>query len=215
LILSQIQFDCLSMSIRRGGCKFRALRAIMRGLVASAALWTMIFAADASFLHAQTDEGGLINREYAIKAAYLYQFGHYIQWPADSFADEQSPFVIGVLGADPFGDALEEIARDKKIAGRPIVIERFASIADYKPCHILFVSSSASSGDKSAAIQKRQPFPVLLVGESPGFAEQGGTIDFIIEANRVRFEVNMEVAKREQLKISSKLLSLAKIIGSP
>ena len=157
----------------------------------------------------------MINREYAIKAAYLYQFGHYIQWPADSFADDQSPFVIGVLGEDPFGDALDEIARDKKIDGRKIVVRRFASVEDYKPCHILFVSSSVMAADKLSSIQKSQNFPVLLVGESPGFAQHGGTINLFIEQNRIRFEVNMEVAKREQLKISSKLLSLAKIVGSP
>ena len=191
----------------------RMLKAIMQKTAPAVVLWIVTFVAGAPLLQAQ--EGSVINREYAIKAAYLYQFGHYIQWPADSFADDQSPFVIGVLGVDPFGDALDEIARNKKVAGRPIVIGRFASTADYKPCHILFATSSAGDADKLSAIQKSQKFPVLLVGESPGFAEHGGTIDFFIEGNRVRFEVNMEVAKRQQLKFSSKLLSLAKIIGSP
>lgn len=168
-----------------------------------------------SFLLAQSYTGGEINREYAIKAAYLYNFGHYIQWPTDSFADESSPFVIGILGEDPFGDVLDEIARDKKIGGRRIVIRRFANLADYKPCHILFVASSAGVTNELPAIQKEQDYPVLLVGESPDFAKQGGAINFFIEANRVRFEVNTEVAKREQLKISSKLLRIAKIISSP
>lgn len=187
----------------------------MRSVLIPAVLWAVMFTAGVSFLQGQTDERGLVNREYAIKAAYLYQFGHYIQWPADSFAQEQSPFVIGVLGADPFGDALDEIARDKKISGRPIEVVRLASPADYKPCHILFITSSAAAEDQISVIQKSQKNPVLLVGESPGFAQQGGTINFFIEGNRVRFEVNMEVAKREQLKISSKLLNLAKIIGPP
>ncbi len=184
----------------------------MRIFLSAAAFFILIIAGWNSHLQGQTSEGAVVNREYAIKAAYLYNFGYYVAWPENTFADDQAPFAIGVLGADPFGDVLDEIARTKKIAGRQIVIKRFASMEDYQPCHILFVTSSARAADSLAAIQKAHFYPVLLVGESPGFAEQGGTINFFIEENRVRFEVNMEVAKQEQLKISSKLLSLAKIL---
>jgi len=153
------------------------------------------------------------NREYAIKAAYIYNFGRYVQWPPESFQADQSPFVIGVLGSDPFGALLDEIVESKKIEGRPITARRFASIAEYKPCHILFVAASANPKEKAAALKMAQGSQVLLVGEDPGFAEQGATINFFIEQNKIRFEINTEAAKREQLKISSKLLSLAKIIG--
>lgn len=213
MIFDRHQFDGrkAGFDIDRGA--YRGFGIALRLVVASIVVWAVIFPAAVCSIMAQ--EGSLINREYGIKAAYLYQFGHYIQWPADSFADDQSPFVIGILGSDPFGGALDDIARDKKVAGRPIVIKRFALIADYKPCHILFVVSSVEDADKLPAIQKAQNFPVLLVGESPGFAERGGAINFFIEGNRVRFEVNMEVAKRQQLKFSSKLLNIAKIIGAP
>jgi hypothetical protein len=161
-------------------------------------------------LWAQSDDGGDVNREYAIKAAYLYQFGHYVQWPASSFTNDRSPLVIGVLGTDPFGGILDEIARTKRIEGRPIVVRRFASMAEYTYCHILFITASVSAEQRAAAFQKLQGVATLIVGEEPGFAEHGGTINFVLDENKIRFEINTEVAKQEQLQISSKLLSLAK-----
>jgi hypothetical protein len=182
-------------------------------LLLPALAWTIALASGASRLYGQTDDSSDANREYAIKAAYLYQFGRYVQWPANAFTSDGSPLVIGVLGTDPFGGVLEEIARTKRIDGRPITLRRFASMAEYTPCHILFISSSVGPEQKAAAIQKAQRSPLLLVGEEPGFAEQGGTINFFLDENKVRFEINSEVAKQDQLKISSKLLSLAKIVG--
>ena len=173
----------------------------------------MTLAGGVSRLLGQPDDSTDTNREYAIKAAYLYQFSRYVQWPAEAFANDHSPLVIGVLGADPFGGILEEIARTKRIEGRPIAVHRFASMAEYTPCHILFVSSSVGPEQRAAAIQRAQRSPLLLVGEEPGFAEQGGTINFFLDENKIRFEINMEIAKQDQLKISSKLLSLAKIVG--
>ena len=114
--------------------------------------------------------------------------------------------MIGVLGADPFGSVLEEIARAKRIDGHAIVVRHFASMAEYTPCHILFVTSSVGAPQKAAAIQKVRQSPVLLVGEEPGFAEHGGTVNFFLDENKIRFEINVVVAKHEQLKISSKLL---------
>jgi hypothetical protein len=166
----------------------------------------------ASRLDAQGDEPPEINREYAIKAAYLYQFGRYVQWPDQTFADKDSPLVIGVLGTDPFGGVLEEIAHTKRIEGRPILVKHFNSMSEYTPCHILFVTASAGQEQAAAAIQKAQKTHLLLVGEEPEFARNGGTMNFFLDENKVRFEVNTDVAKQEQLRISSKLLSLAKIV---
>jgi hypothetical protein len=118
-----------------------------------------------------------------------------------------------VLGVDPFGGVLDEIARSKRIEGHTIVIRRFASMADYTPCHILFIAASVSPEEKAAAIQKARGSAVLLVGEEPGFADEGGMINFFMDENKIRFEINTENAKQDRLKISSKLLSLAKIIG--
>jgi hypothetical protein len=185
------------------------------GLLLPAVVWMAALLGGARPLCAQPDDNGSdVNREYAIKAAYLYQFGRYVQWPAQSFADANSPLVIGILGQDPFGGILEEIARTKRVKDRPIVIRRFASLAEYTPCHILFIAATVGPEQEAAVIQKLHGTPVLLVGESLKFAERGGTVNFFLEENRLRFEINPEVAKRDQLKISSKLLSLAKIVGT-
>jgi hypothetical protein len=172
-----------------------------------------VFLGGAGHLQAQSEDSGEgSNREYVIKAAYLYQFGRYVQWPANTFSDENAPLVIGVLGPDPFGSILEKIAQTKRIENRPIVLRRFATMAEYKPCHILFIASGVGDEERKAAIQKARKNPILLVGESPRFAEEGGTINFYLEENKIRFEINTEVAKQDQLKISSKLLSLARIV---
>jgi len=166
-----------------------------------------------SAIRAQLEEGGEVSREYAIKAAYLYQFGRYVEWPPPAFADEQAPLVIGVLGPDPFGNLLEEISRTKRIAGRPIAIRRFTTAAECTFTHILFVPASVDPEQKTQILHKLQGIPTLLVGEEPGFAERGGTVNFFQEENRIRFEINTDVARHDQLKISSKLLSLARIVG--
>ncbi len=162
----------------------------------------------------QPAEEALINREYPLKALFLYNFGGYIQWPADAFAGDQAPFVIGVLGPAPLEKTLQELAATKTIAGRRIVVEQFSSANKIRPCQILFVTRNVSQQQQRAALEQLKNQRVLIVGETEGFAGQGGSVNFFIESNKVRFEINPESAKQHQLKISSKLLSLAKIVGS-
>ena len=153
-----------------------------------------------------------ISREYTIKAAYLYNFALYVRWPAGSFRNEQDPLVIGVLGTDPFGDNLKRIARVKKIEDRRLVIRHFDSLDEYSPCHILFVPRSVEPERQLKVIRRLRNSPVLLVGETPKFAERGGTVNFFIQQNKIRFEVNRQAVERTGLKISAKLLSLAKLV---
>lgn len=154
-----------------------------------------------------------INQEAAIKAAFLYNFGRYIIWPESSYADRRAPFVIGVLGTDRLGASLDEIAANKQIEGRPIAVRRFATMADYKPCHVLFVAAGTPPAQRTEALLAVRRGGVLLVGEEAGFAQQGAMVNFFIEHNKVRFEINAAAAERATLKISSKLLGLAKIVG--
>jgi hypothetical protein len=175
-------------------------------------MWAFSGEASTEPAQGQSEESAEVNREYTIKAAYLYQFGRYVQWPSHAFPDSRTPLVIGVLGTDPFGAVLDDIARTKRVDQRPIVVRRFATMADYAPCHILFVAASTSPEQKATAIKKAQNFAVLIVGEEPGFAEQGGIVNFFMDENRIRFEINPKAAGVDQLKISSKLLSLAKIV---
>jgi hypothetical protein len=163
-------------------------------------------------LKAQYSDAGSIDRGYQLKALFIYNFGSYVDWPATAFADAKSPFVIGVVGTTALDATLNQIAQTKKIKDRHIVIRRFATAAEVKPCQILFVSNSISADQRRRIIEQFRNEPVLLVGESRGFADSGGSVNFFDEANKMRFEINLEAAKQRQLKISSKLLSMAKIV---
>jgi hypothetical protein len=156
----------------------------------------------------------VINREYPLKALFLYNFGSYVEWPATAFHGPDQPFVIGVLGQAPLLDTLFDIAASKKIGQRRIVIQHFLTIDAIRPCQILFIARGTPPAEQRQAVERMSGHPVLIVGESDGFASQGGAINFFVEANKIRFEINVEAARQQQLKISSKLLALARIVQS-
>jgi YfiR/HmsC-like len=155
----------------------------------------------------------VINREHTLKALFIYNFGSYVEWPSAAFQSNGRSFVIGVLGASPVESTLAEIASTKTIGGRRIVVERFSNVASVKPCQILFLASDVSPRDEQTAIERLRDLPVLIVGESTGFAQRGGAVNFFIEANKIRFEINVDAARQRGLQISAKLLALAKIVG--
>jgi hypothetical protein len=152
------------------------------------------------------------NREYRIKAAYLYQFGRYIEWPATTFADARSPFVIGILGESPLAADLDELARVKQIQNRPIVIRRFAAGGSVVGCHILFLPASLAAGTQTEAIRQVSGQGVLLVGEVPEILAWGGVVRFVVEENKVRIHIARKAARREGLTISAKLLQVAHVV---
>lgn len=160
----------------------------------------------------QESEESLISREYPLKALFIYNFAGYVDWPQAANADPKAPFIIGVLGDSPIDETLNQIASSKQIAGRKIVVERFVSINDIKPCQILFVPRSVSAAQQRQVIDLFKNRPVLLVGESDGFASIGGDVNFFIQSNRIRFEVNLAAMRQKELKASSKLLAMAKIV---
>jgi hypothetical protein len=135
-----------------------------------------------------------------------------------AFAEPDSPIVIGVLGTDPFGDIINHVVEGKKIGARGFVIRRFKwskelkDQKDFKECRILFVSASEKLHFEEI-IDAVKGLPILTVGETPGFAERGGMIRLMLEDNRVRFEVNVDAAHYGNLNISSRLLTLARIIA--
>ncbi len=149
--------------------------------------------------------------EYQIKAAFLYNFAKFVEWPATALRGQGAPIIVAVLGEDPFGADLEQILDGKTAGGRQLVIRRFKGVRDLGLCHILFVSSSERERLREI-LRALQNSTVLTVGETEGFAGLGGIINFILEENRVRFEINIDAADRARLKISSKLLKLARII---
>jgi hypothetical protein len=161
---------------------------------------------------------GSDSSEYLIKAGFIYNFAKFVEWPSTAFAEPDSPIVIGVLGTDPFGDIINHVVEGKKIGARGFVIRRFKwskelkDSKDFKECRILFVSSSEKMHFEEI-VEAVKGLPILTVGETPGFAERGGMIRLMLEDNRVRFEVNVDAAHDGNLNISSRLLTLARIIA--
>lgn len=156
----------------------------------------------------ETDE----RLEYNVKLAYLCNLGRYVDWPADVSPDNRKTLVIGILGKDPFHGTLDEIVASRKIQGRKVEVRHFASRDDYRPCHILFIPRTVPAEEWKAAIEKLHGKPVILVGETPGFATEGGCVNFYRDGENVRLEINPDALHNHYLKASSKLLSLAKIV---
>ncbi len=150
--------------------------------------------------------------EYQVKAAFLYNFAKFVEWPAEAFADASAAIHLCVVGEDPFGESLEQIVRGKAIQGRPLAIMRLKSDQDPRTCQILFISSSEKQRFGQILARLRES-SVLTVGETQHFAQLGGIINFVLEESKVRFEINANAAERARLKISAKLLSLARIVA--
>lgn len=161
----------------------------------------------ASVVRSQTTESG----EYQLKAAFLFNFAKFVQWPANSFASPQSEFGICLLGDDPFGRSIDEVLHGKTIGEHPVMISRRKTPAEMTHCQIVFVSASEKNRlpEVLAALKGTS---TLAVGETEGFAASGGTIQFTLEEQRVRFIINVDAAERANLQISSKLLALAKLV---
>jgi hypothetical protein len=151
--------------------------------------------------------------EYQLKAVYLFNFAQFTQWPPNAFESRDAPFVIGILGNDPFAGALEEAVKGETIAGHSISIRHFARPEEAQACHILFVDAAARANlDRFLAIAKARP--ILTVSDIPGFARRGGTIGFYFDGAKLRFEINQAEAQRNGLQLSSQLLKLARIVSA-
>ncbi len=143
--------------------------------------------------------------EYPLKAAFLSHFIRYVEWPAGTDA-----LVVAVLGDDPFGPALERALGERAPGGRTVVVRRYRTADQVGPCAILFVARSAMKQwpELRPRLQGR---PVLTVGEVEGFTAAGGAVNFFVEEHRLRFEVNRAVTEEAGLRLSSRLLSLARL----
>ncbi len=145
--------------------------------------------------------------EYQVKAAFLLNFTRFTEWPAPSFSDPQAPLEICVLGKDPFGRALDDVIQGEATNGHRLAVRRFNGPPVPQTCRVLFVDPDL----KGAAKLLEGVAPgVLTVGEGHRFLEDGGTIAFVLEDRRVRFDINQTAAEKSGLKLSSKLLSVAR-----
>ncbi|HYX24364.1 MAG TPA: YfiR family protein [Thermoanaerobaculia bacterium] len=152
--------------------------------------------------------------EYAVKAAFLYNFTKFVDWPPRVFTDERSPLKICVLGADPFGKALRSFM-DEEVGGRRLQLLRVDTLNNPAACHVLFVSRSERDRLPQILAAVRGA-PVLTVADTPEFLDDGGMVNFVLEGGKVRFEIDPEAAERSGIRISSKLLALARHVkGRP
>lgn len=175
------------------------------------ALWTWAFIASAGFCVAGAG-GERAAPEYQVKAAFIYKFATYIRWPAGMGADRSASFVIGVIGKDPFGPALDAVVRGQRVQGRLVAVKRLARVEDAPLCDVLFVCASerASLQRIFAALHGA---PVLTVGDMDQFAELGGMINLVTtEDRRIHFDINKSAIDAAGLKAPSTLLHLARIV---
>lgn len=144
-----------------------------------------------------------------VQSVFLFNFAQFVKWPSNAFADSASPLTIGVLGANPFGGALEKTVRGETVNGRRMAVKYSRRAEDLKGCHIVFIHQS-EAGRLGSVLGALQGTSALTVSDIPKFCEQGGMINFILDGGQVKFAINTRPAKNVGLQISSKLLRLAK-----
>lgn len=150
--------------------------------------------------------------EYRFKAVYLLNFLQFIEWPDSVLENDQSPIILSVVGDDPFGNIIDETFHNEKIGAHPVVITRFRSVNEIGKCHAVFISASEEHA-LHERLQHLNESSILTVSDIDNFGERGGGIGFYLEKNKVRFKINLMALKQGDLKASSKLLRLAKIIN--
>ena len=149
------------------------------------------------------------NSEYQVKAAFLYNFMKFVEWPGDGLTNPGT-LTLGILGKDPFGDALDEV-RGKTAKGRRVVVLHLRQPEEARECDLLFVSAS-EKGRLSQILKAVQNARILTVADQEGFCQAGGMINLVFVKNRVGFEVNVGAASRARLRISSQFLRLARLV---
>lgn len=158
---------------------------------------------------------GLVSRESQLKAAYIYKFIGYVGFPQNAFDSPQAPLVFGVIGDDPVNRYLKVIAKKKRAGSRPIKYVEIEDADSLPTCHIIFVGDQADPQLTAKVIDSVQKNwdPVLIVGETEGFVgEAGGTLEFFIANNRVRIKLSRRIAEASNLKVSSQLAKLSKVV---
>lgn len=144
--------------------------------------------------------------EYQVKAAFLFNFAKFVEWPPNAFRDADTPLVIGVLGHDPFGSYLDDIVRGERVNNRQLIIQRYRNLAEIKACHVLFISRSES--DRLDQIVGDLRYRKILIVTDADGGKGGVIIRFINEGSKIRFKIDVQAAKTANLTISSKLLRL-------
>ncbi|HKX33468.1 MAG TPA: YfiR family protein [Blastocatellia bacterium] len=149
--------------------------------------------------------------EYQVKIAFLYNFAKFVEWPIETFVTNKGSLTVGVVGEDPFGKTIDQFMNGKTVNGRQVTIKRLKLGQNLKDCHILFISSSEQRRVPQI-VESLKGTSVLTISELQQFTQQGGMINLILDDDKIRFEVNLNAAAQAHLRISSKLLALAKSV---
>jgi hypothetical protein len=151
--------------------------------------------------------------EYQLKAVFLFNFAQFVEWPEAAQPRADAPFVIGVLGKDPFGTDLDNIVRGEAVNHHPLAVKRYRDVAEVRDCQILFIAASESA-HLDAVLAALRGRSILTVSDAEGPALRGVMIGLVRQDNRIRLRIDLQAARTSNLTISSKLLRPAEIVGS-
>ena len=179
----------------------------MQGRNSRRTAWAVVWLLLASLLTMPGQESLSVANK--VKAAMLYNFTKYVEWPASSFPAPTSPLVIGVLGKDPLVSEIDSTLTGKAVEKRVLAVRQFSDVSEVKGCHVVFICASERKRLPKILEQLKKD-SALTVSDVEGFVEEGGMIGFRKEANTIRFDINQATAEKAGLKVSSKLLQLAR-----
>ena len=184
--------DCMNSNLNTGFGGFtRCVKLLLAAAIFAVAATGTVFA--------QSETG--------IKAAFIYNFAKFTEWPAGAFASDSAPITVGFIGADALADSFEKNVTGKNVNGRDFAIKKLSGAADASSCQIVFVGdASQASAIESAAKCK----PVLTVGDSDGFAGAGGMINFVDNGGKVGFDLDIGAINASGLKLNAKLQQVAR-----
>lgn len=148
------------------------------------------------------------SRADQVKAVFIYNFTQFVDWPSNSFSNNSAPFIIGILGKDPFGSYMDSVVAGERFGSHPIEVHRFNSIREALNCQLLFINTT----EPDDAIKELQNRSILTVSDRKDFAAYGGMVRLFVENNKMKLQINLKAAKAANLSISSKLLRLADVI---
>lgn len=148
------------------------------------------------------------SRADQVKAVFIYNFTQFVDWPSNSFSNNSAPFIIGILGKDPFGSYMDSVVAGERFGSHPIEVHRFNSIREARNCQLLFINTT----EPDDAIKELQNRSILTVSDRKDFAAYGGMVRLFVENNKMKLQINLKAAKAANLSISSKLLRLADVI---
>jgi len=164
------------------------------------------------FIHNHLSAQRPASRESALKAVFLFNFTQFVEWSPNAFSSNEDPFVIGILGDDPFKNDIDEAVTGEKVQGHSIIIKRYADVKDVNYCHLLYISFKDPKHVKKI-LDSLPNQNLLSVSDAYNFARIGGMIRFYTIDNKIKLQINNEAAKSANLTISSKLLRLADIVN--